>query len=71
MGKNHPRPDGGDFVRGDTAAMPDRGTRTGFNGDSYGANVSPDATNRQGGMGNATKSNAPEEKAGCNNKKGH
>ena len=70
MGKTHPRPDGGDFVRGDTKPMPDRGTGTGFNGDSYGASVKPDAINRQGGMGNAAKSDSPDEKPGCMNRKG-
>lgn len=46
-------------LQGDTKAMPDRGTKTGMNGDTYGANCSPDATNRHGGMGGATKSDDP------------
>lgn len=41
-------------LQGDTRAMPDRGTSTGFNGDTYGADTSPKATNRQGSV--STKS---------------
>jgi len=39
-------------------SMPDRGTSTGLNGDTYGADLSGDATNRQGGLGSKTKSDA-------------
>lgn len=39
---------GNDDVRGDSKPMPDKGTGTGFNGDTYGADVSGDATNTQG-----------------------
>lgn len=35
-------------LQGDDKAMPDRGTGTGMNGDSYGADLSVDATNSQG-----------------------
>lgn len=41
-------------LQGDTKAMPDRGTTTGLNGDTYGADLSQDATNRQGSV--STKS---------------
>ena len=71
MGKNFPRPDGSGVVQGDSAAMPDRGTKTGLNGDTYGADISPDAINRQGGITGATKSHAPDVMAGCNNKAGY
>lgn len=37
-------------------SLPDRGTSTGMNGDSYGADLSVDATNRMGGMKSATQS---------------
>jgi hypothetical protein len=35
-------------VRGDTKAMPDKGTSTGMNGDTYGASLDQSATNRKG-----------------------
>ena len=68
MGKNFPRPTG--QLQGDDKAIPDRGTGTGFNGDNYGADTSQSAINRQGGISGATKSHAPDEVAGCNNRKG-
>ena len=68
MGKNFPRPTG--QLQGDDKAMPDRGTGTGFNGDNYGADTSQSAINRQDGISGATKSHAPDEVAGCNNRKG-
>lgn len=37
-------------LQGDTKGMPDRGTSTGLNGDTYGADISGDATNSMGGM---------------------
>ena len=43
-------------LQGDTKAMPDRGTRTGMNGDTYGAALDQGATNSRGGLGGATKS---------------
>lgn len=46
-------------------AMPDRGTSTGLNGDTYGADLSVDATNSQGGMGNAAKSEPAFENCAC------
>lgn len=68
MGKNFPRPDDSGVVRGDTAAMPDRGTSTGMAGDAYGADISQDAINRAGGIKSATQSHAPEARPGSNNK---
>jgi len=68
MGKNFPRPDGTGVVQGDSGAMPERGTKTGFNGVSYGADVSQDAINRQGGIKSATRSDPCNEACGCNNK---
>ena len=70
MGKNFPRPDGSGVVQGDSASMPDRGTSTGFNGDTYGADVSQSAINRQGGISGTSKSHDPDERPGCNNRKG-
>lgn len=70
MSKTFPRPDGSGVVQGDSGAMPDRGTSTGFNGDTYGADVSQGATNRQGSITGATKSHSPDEIPGCNNRKG-
>lgn len=61
MPRQNPLPDGGDSVRGDTGAIPDRGTGTGFNGDTYGADTSPEATNRISGIRGATRSDAPFE----------
>lgn len=52
---------GNDDVRGDSKAIPDRGTGTGLNGgDAHGADCSPDATNSHGGMGRATNSDHPD-----------
>lgn len=48
---------GNDDVRGDSKSIPDRGTSTGVD-DTYGADLSPDATNSQGKM-SGTKSQAP------------
>lgn len=47
-------------IVGDNKPMPNRGTRTGVH-DSYGADLSPDATNRQGGIRGSTKSDKPGE----------
>lgn len=41
-------------------SLPDRGTSTGMNGDTYGADLSVDATNSMGGLGTKTKSDAPD-----------
>lgn len=57
MSETNYRPNG--ELQGDTKAMPNRGTKTGLNGDTYGADLSPDATNRNGSMGGATKSDDP------------
>lgn len=62
------RPNGS--LQGDDRPMPNRGTGTGMNGDTYGADLSDKATNRQGSITNHTKSNAPDEMPGCNNKEG-
>ena len=43
-------------LQGDTKAMPDRGTRTGMNGDTYGASLDQGATTSHGKLGGATKS---------------
>lgn len=67
MGKNFPRPDGSGVVQGDNAPMPNRGTRTGMNGDTYGADLSDSAINRQGGVAGA-KSDHYTVDPGCNNK---
>lgn len=69
MNKNFPRPTG--RLQGDDRPMPDRGTGSGLNGDTYGADVSQSATNTHGKMGGATRSHAPESCAGSNNKMGH
>lgn len=45
-------------------SLPDRGTSAGVS-DSYGADLSVDATNSQGGMGSATKSEAAMENCAC------
>jgi len=46
-------------LMGDTKGMPDRGTSTGMNGDTYGADLSQGALNRQSGIRGATKSDKP------------
>lgn len=43
-------------VQGDGTAMPDKGTSTGLNGDTYGANLAVDATNSMGQISSATMS---------------
>lgn len=48
-------------LMGDDAAMPDRGTATGMNGDSYGADLSPEAENRMGSLTAAAKSDPMDE----------
>jgi hypothetical protein len=47
-------------VQGDDRELPDRGTSTGVT-DTYGADLSVDATNRRGSITNATKSDPPDE----------
>jgi hypothetical protein len=37
-------------VREGGADLPDKGTGTGLNGDTYGASIAPDATNGRGGF---------------------
>jgi hypothetical protein len=49
MSDTNNRPTHDNFtVRGDTKPMPDKGTSTGMNGDSYGANLSQEALNSKG-----------------------
>ena len=69
MGKNFPRPDGSGVVQGDDRAMPDRGTSTGLNGDTYGADTSPTAINRMGGIKSHTQSHDYGMKPGKHNQK--
>lgn len=66
MEKKFPRPDGTGFVQGDDAPMPDRGTGTGMAGDTYGADLSQSAINRQGGMGKSAKSDCCDARPGTN-----
>lgn len=47
-------------LQGDTKPMPDRGTGTGLNGDTYGADIGQDATNVEGRIGSASKSDGKE-----------
>lgn len=59
-------------LMGDTSPMPDRGTGVGMAGDSYGADLSQDATNRMGSITGAAKSDPmgecyPEATAGSGN----
>ncbi len=46
-------------VKGDSKSIPDKGTGTGLNGDSYGASIERDATNSTGSIKGSTKSDAP------------
>lgn len=61
---NRPNKDGS--LRGDARNMPDRGTRTGLNGDTYGASLERDATNSRGSFD--AGSDPVNEKPGRNNK---
>lgn len=59
MGTNHPRPDGGDCVRGESiGGLPSRGTKTGMGSNccDHGADMSQDATNSMGSIRSACKS---------------
>lgn len=47
-------------LQGDKKPMPDRGTGTGMNGDTYGADISGDATNSMDRIGGATKSDGKD-----------
>ncbi len=47
-------------LQGDAGAIPSRGTGTGLNGDTYGADLSVDATNRAGSIKGSTKSDPAE-----------
>lgn len=58
------KPDGTGVVMGDTKAMPNRGTGTGYPGQDPqldGADTSQDAINRIGSIRSATKSDDPGE----------
>jgi hypothetical protein len=46
-------------VQGDDNALPNRGTSTGVS-DTYGADLSQDATNREGSIRGATRSDGKE-----------
>ncbi len=43
-------------LQGDDKGMPNAGTGTGLNGDTYGADIGPSSTNREGSITGATKS---------------
>ena len=45
-------------LHGDDKPMPDKGTSTGMNGNTYGADLSVDATNSAGQISSATMSQA-------------
>lgn len=45
-------------LQGDTRPMPDRGTGTGLNGDTYGASLDQGATNSRGRIGRDAMSDA-------------
>ena len=66
MGKTHPRPTG-ELQGENVGGLPDRGTSTGFNGDTYGADVSQSALNRMRGISGDTKSHAPDARPGSHN----
>lgn len=57
------KPDGTGYVQGDGKEMPDRGTSTGFVANTQEGSMStePDATNRVGGMGGSTGSDAIDQ----------
>lgn len=57
-------------LQGDDRAIPHRGSMTGMNGDTYGADLAGGSTNRQGSLTGATKSDAIDMEPGCNNKEG-
>ncbi|MDD2989806.1 MAG: hypothetical protein PHI64_12690 [Zoogloea sp.] len=49
-------------LQGDTKPMPDRGTTTGLQGDTYGADLGCDATNSRGSIASTSRSDAPAVK---------
>ena len=53
-------PDG--TVQGDSHGMPNRGTSTGMNGDTYGADLSQSGTNRMKGIRQDAKSDPHGQK---------
>ena len=66
MGKTHPRPTG-ELQGENVGGLPDRGTSTGFNGDTYGADVSQSALNRMGRIYKDTQSHDPDACCGVHN----
>ena len=46
-------------LQGDSSGMPNKGTSTGVT-DTYGADIGPSATNREGGIAGSTKSDGME-----------
>ncbi len=64
MSDTNNRPVKGGELRGDDKALPDRGSRTGVT-DTYGADLSPGAQNKLGGIAGSTKSNPADQ---CVNK---
>lgn len=52
-------PEANSRVQGDEKHLPNRGSRTGVE-DSYGADLSPDATNKVRGLSRDTQSDAEE-----------
>lgn len=63
MSETNNRPNRDGSLRGDSKAVPDRGTTTGMNGDSYGASLGRDATNKKG-----SAHSAPNPPGQCVNK---
>lgn len=64
MSDTNNRPNADGSLRGDDKNLPDRGTSSGVT-DTYGADLSVGAKNRQGGITGATKSNPVDQ---CINK---
>ena len=50
---------------GDSKDIPNRGTGTGMNGDTYGADLSGDATNSMGNISGSTKSQPALDNCAC------
>lgn len=60
MSDTNNRPNADGSLRGDDKPVPNKGTRTNVT-DTYGADLSLTATNRQGGISGATKSDSGDE----------
>ena len=66
MGTVFPRPTG--ELQGENVGnLPNRGTGTGLNGDTYGANLTDDATNRICGISSDTQSHDADARPGVHN----